>query len=82
VAVWFPGGRHPGVNMPENSESTCRVSILWSSRRKQWDIVVGGGDGRRSWTWSFVADCTIALDEGTAYLVGAAVRDALEAQLV
>ena len=68
--------------MAENAESTCRVSILWSSRRKQWDIIVAGGNGVSAWTWTFVADCTVALDQGTAYLVGAAVRDALEAQLI
>lgn len=66
----------------DNGEFTCRIGLTWAPRKKRWDIHVSGGNGKQTWTWSFEADTRVAVDQGTAYLLGAAVRDALESQLV
>lgn len=65
-----------------NVQTMARVSIMWNARKKVWEITIAGGDGVRSWVWHVDAQTSVALDEGTCWLVVAAVREALEAQLM
>ena len=67
--------------MADNPVASATLSFYWSDRKKCWDLVIRGGSGREAWTWSLECRTTAAMDQGTGWLIAAAARDGLEAQL-
>lgn len=68
--------------MIESADATIRIS--WNPRRKAWDLMITNASrpGTPHWVWHLHADASVALDQGTGWLLLDAVRQALEAQLV
>lgn len=61
---------------------TAKVLLYWQERRKCWVAVISGHHGGTRWSWTMDIESTVDLDRGTGWLVLAAIRDALEAQLI
>lgn len=66
------------------STASAGIQVQWNSRRKVWDLtIVSARTGDQPyWSWTLSADSQVALDAGTGFLILAAVRDALEHQLI